>query len=163
MNEAAGGYLAGRAMGKIAGRVEATNQARETIDIQAMAIGQLRDHVAEQRAILAGKVETLGFQLAYRYGVRELLQRLNAESSAIHQTVKAGGALIESDIEKLAPLFAERHLDTRTQSSALIRAGALAYLASAEAQEHIFAGTNFTAEECARMTSAIRVRIEGAF
>ncbi len=163
MNDAVSGYAVGRFAGKAAGRAESDAEHRRTIDVQTMAIDQLRDHANLIFRHLETKIEDVGFALAWKHGLGVLLSGIRGEASAILSATNNSGSISASEIEGLAPLFIERRFETREQrklGNAKIKAAAIAYVRSDEGQENIFTNAPLSKADRARVSDRIFARIE---
>jgi hypothetical protein len=114
----AGGFLAGQALGRSAGRIEEKNRTEYEIDVLNMTIENVWK-------IVRSAVLTYGVTLAKSCGSAALIQKLTEEAAAIASHVETHGSASAGDFIRIAPITAERSKSSRPNSRALMKSAAL--------------------------------------
>jgi hypothetical protein len=159
----AGAYLAGRHMGKVAGKIEAEGESIKTLAVHEMTIDKLRDRVGSERARLIAMTENAGFYLAHVRGTSGLFAVIQAEGAKIASHMAKFGSMTDAEMKDLAPVtFERRHSDRemRPLSRRISKEAAIAFVASEAGQKDIFAGLEFSPAERARILERVRAEIE---
>ena len=159
-----GAYLAGQTLGKAAGRIAAENKYEERLDIQSMALADLRQRLGTEIGLKKAAMISRGAEICIGMGVGTVIQKIGDESRLIATHLSKYGSLTQTEFEELAPVTAERrHTDRkmRVESNRISRDAALAYLDSDIGKNSINdAMFNLDAEERARVLERVRAEIE---
>lgn len=162
--KATGAFLAGQALGKSAGKIAAENKFGERLDIQSMALADLRQRLGAEIGLKKAAMIGRGFELCVRVGLNKILSAIGRESTLIAEHLAKYGSLTQTEFEELAPITAERRKGKfleRVESNRISRDAALAYLDSDIGKNSINdAMFNLDPEERARILERVRAEIE---
>jgi hypothetical protein len=165
--KATGAYLAGQALGNMVGRVAAANKYEERIDIQSMALAELRQRLGTEIGLKKAAIIAHGFELCLRQGLTRVVQQIGYESKLIAAHLAKYGSLTQTEFEELAPVTTERKIEDWKKRSTSIRIsleGALAYLDSEEGKSFIIDPVfALDAKESARILERVRAEVEANY
>jgi hypothetical protein len=165
--KATGAYLAGQALGNMAGRAAAANKYEERIDIQSMALADLRQRLGTELGRKFEGIVARGAEICFKNGLLLVLKHIGREASLIAAHFVKYGNLTQPEFEELAPVTVERKIEDwkkRTNSIRISREGALAYLDSEEGK-NVICDPAFAldAGERARILERVRAEVEANY
>lgn len=166
-SKATGAFLAGQTLGKAAGRIAAANKYEERIDIQSMALADLRQRLSSEIGLKNWAIIAHGYEISIRNGLSCVVQQIGYESKLIAAHLAKYGSLTQTEFEELAPVTTERKIEDpkkRPISIRISRDGALAYLDSEKGKaaicDPVFA---LDAKESARILERVRAEVEANY